>query len=313
MAALLFCFSAGAALADTTTVGVALNGTTGAHIEPGQAETIPFLPLPTFEIDHTHRQYELHLELMPPIGPVPLAPGTSFGGIGQDPRVSYVSAELRYRAFDDRFAFGVGETILNQRTLYPPSTIVAASRVVGMRLFGSEALYATASHRLDARIAVSPSLQGLQSNGLAEYGSLVDAELRWSIVERRFIVAYGLRYVNYAAAYRERNALADRNHLLMPFVALDWPLGQMHAPAPKGRIRLPASAAHARIGLRAGVSLLGTNGARSGTFSPDAPLNFSLVPAIALAASAGRFELRTEGIAPNSQADPFGAAGQRWS
>ncbi len=310
------------AWADTTTIGITLNGTTGAHIEPDQSQAIPFLPLPMIELDHVHKQLRLHVEAMPPIGPVPLAQNGSLYGNSQNPRVSFLNADVLYAPPDQPYSFGVGETIINQRTLYPPSTIVQSSRVVGMRLLANATLYQYGIQRADASVAVNPGLQGLQvTNGtglmpLAEYGTLFDASLRWSVDHASYVLVYGVRYLNYTAAYRIDNSLADRNHLFMPFVGVDWPLGKHKRASLKPHSAANAVSVVPSPGPRSTfeIAFLGTNGSRtsSDAFAPTI-LPFDLVPAFSVAQQFKRFELSGDFVAPNESSNPYGSQQTWWS
>jgi hypothetical protein len=275
-----------------------------------------------FELEHVHKNWRVHLEAMPPIGPVPLAQNVSLYGNNQDPRVSYVNGELMYASPDHPYAFGLGETIINQRTLYPPSSIAQSSRVVGLRVLANGTLYHQGRERVEVSVAVNPALQGLQTTSgaglmpLAEYGSLFDASLRWTVDQERYALVYGVRYLNYTAAYRIDNSLADRNHLFMPFVGIGWPL-QKHHPAKAKAERssdsansAPAPTPHSSFE----VALLGTNGSRttSESFAPTI-LPFNLIPAFAVTHAFERFELSGEFIAPNQSSNPYGAQQQVWS
>jgi hypothetical protein len=322
IAMVLYAACAALARADTTTIGITLNGTTGAHVEPNQAEAVPFLPLPMFELEHVHKNLRLRLEAVPPIGPVPLAQNSSLFGDNQDPRVSFLNGEVLYAPPDVPYAFGLGETVINQRTLYPPSSIAQSSRVVGLRLLANATLYENGPERAEASVAVNPSLQGLQQTSgaslmpLAEYGSLFDASLRWTVSHDRYDFVYGVRYLNYTAAYRIDNSLADRNHLFMPFVGIDWPLEKRKHASVRTH-----SAAHPQTGAPApaanwtfGVGFLGTNGARttSVSFAPTI-LPFNLVPVFSVAHTVKRYELSGEFVAPNEHSDPYGASQTWWS
>jgi len=322
--AMLLCAAcATCAMADTTTIGITLNGTTGAHIESDQAQAIPFLPLPMFELDHVHKQLRVHIEAMPPIGPVPLAQNGSLYGNNQNPRVSYLNADLMYAPPNVPYSFGVGETIINQRTLYPPSTIAQSSRVVGMRVAASAVLYQEGNERADASVAVNPGLQGLQRTTgaalmpLAEYGSLFDGSLRWTIDHGRYAFVYGVRYLNYTAAYRADNSLADRNHLFMPFAGIDWPLQKrQHDASVKAQHTAGPveSAQHPDQPSSFEVAFLGTNGTRteSTSFAPTIP-PFDLVPAFSFAHAFEGFELSGQVVAPNESSNPYGSQQTWWS
>jgi len=319
---------ASATFADETTIGVTLNGTTGHHVESDRTESIPFLPLPMFELDHTHGNLRVHLELVPPIGPIPLAQSDGFGG-SQDPRVSFLNGELLYASPLLPVSLGVGETVLNQRTLYPGTPFVQSSRVVGVRYIARAILYTDARQRVEASVAVNPAMQGLQYTAATgpgiyatynggnpflphgEYASLFDSSVRWTIDEGRYAIAYGVRYLNYTAAYSETDQLADRNHLFMPFVGVDFygkrkallkaPVAQSDPPALKIKSR--------RRETTFGISLLGTNGNRTTTNAySDTPLNFTLAPMLSVDHRFNQFELLGEAILPNASTNPFGTS-----
>jgi len=308
--------------ADTTTIGITLNGTTGAHIEPDQAQAIPFLPLPMIEFDHVHKQLRVHVEAMPPIGPVPLAQNGSLYGNSQNPRVSFLNADILYAPPDQPYSLGVGETIINQRTLYPPSPIAQSSRVVGMQLLVNATLYQYGRQRADASIAVNPGLQGLQvTNGtglmpLPEYGSLFDGSLRWSVDHGSYVLVYGVRYLNYTAAYHIDNSLADRNHLFMPFVGVDWPLQKAKRASLRPQHAVDAISVAPSPGPRSTleIAFLGTNGSRTSSqaFAPTV-LPFDLVPAFSIARQFKRIELSGQFVAPNESSNPYGSQQTWWS
>jgi hypothetical protein len=304
-----------AARADETAISLTLNATSGHHVESDRAESIPFLPLPILELEHVHKKFRIHLEGLPPIGPVPLAQSNQFAE-SMSPRVSYLSGELYY-APSPSLMFGVGETVLNQQTIdrvpfLQNSSSVSYSRVVGLRFAARAALYADERHSLTASIAASPAMHGLEDGIYSEYASFIDTSLRWSTVYGRYGFSYGLRYLNYTAGYSVNHSLADRNHLFMPFVGFDW----FSKPKPASPdIDPPSTPVHyPNERASVGLSLLGSNGNRTFTQAySDTPLSFVLIPDITASYTAGRFELQTEGILPNASANPFGASHNRWS
>lgn len=309
----LACAATAAARADDgPSIGVSVNGTTGAHVEPVRTESIPFLALPTIELGYSRNALRAHVEIMPPIGPVPLAQGSSPYLDAPDPRVSYMSGELDYAPFGGRYCLGVGETILNQRTEYPPHPYATASRVVGMRLVAGGAFYSRGNSALSGSFAVSPSMRGVQDGDFGERASLVDTQLRWSTTNGPYRFSYGVRYVNYAAAYTDRSELADRNHLFMPFVAIDWKpsVRRRSAAAPHAATRENAAARFKP--WRAGLTLLGTNGYRE-VASIATPLNFVLQPLFSLERRDAHSIVAFEAIFPNQSSNLFGSPGQLWS
>ena len=301
---------------DETSVRLTVNGTTGHHVESDRTESIPFLPLPTIELEHTHKDFRIHLEGLPPIGPIPLAQSNQFTE-SIAPRVSYINAEILYAPKRYPFAFGIGETVLNQQTsdrvpFLSNGASIHYSRVVGLRFAGRATLYSDARNRFIASIAVNPSMHGLEDGVHAEYASLVDSSLCWRIADGRYGISYGVRYLNYAAAYAD-HSLADRNHLFMPFIGIDW--SDKHDTAASQNDDPPAiSVRHPQNTTTIGLSLFGSNGNRTFTQAySDTPLSFALIPSINVAHTAGRFEIQAQGILPNAGPNPFGASHNSWS
>ena len=313
-AALVCCVvSARAALADQSSVGISLNATTGHHIESTGTQSVPLVPLPMFEFNYGRKRVHVRAEIVPPIGPVSLGPGPF--GYSQEPRLSYLSAEALYYSSNGRYAFGLGETVLNQRTLYPPTPVVQASRVVGTRYSARALLFATSRGSLEAALAVNPSLRGLQYTGAgrasfddAERGAMVDTALRWSVPTSYFIFSYGLRYVNYSAAYCTTGALADRNNFLLPFVAFDWAL-RRDPPSDKPEPAFPAPTVEPASpeAAYAGLSLYGSTGSHSLSGGPVTARSFAIVPQFEARKESGRFTLHANGFLPGS-VDPFGSS-----
>lgn len=303
------------ARADQTTVGTSVNATSGAHVESQGTQAVPFIPLPMLEIDHVHGRVHLHAEGVPPIGPVALGQGGPFGLV-QEPRLSYINAEAFYTFAGSRDEFGVGETILNQRTFYPPSPLVQASRVVGMRYSARAELYEIPGERLDANLAVNPSLHGIQYSMVpnltvadAERGSMVDASLRWTMPHDRYSFAYGIRYIDYSARYTATGALADRNHFLMPFIAFDWNLHRAGSAAAPNRVTTELPLRPSREGKTAvGVSFFGAGGSHSVASGPTTARGFALLPQFSIARDAGNFTLHASGFLPASSVDLFGSS-----
>lgn len=332
---LSFLLCPGRAWADDTTVGVTLNGTTGHHLTSGSTQSVPLVPLPVFTIEHTHKRLRLRAEVVPPIGPLPLAASNIFAP-ESDPRVSFLSADALFSLGNGRFALGAGETIVNQRTSYSGGGLVQASRVVGARYTLHTLLYSTPFGRLEANLALNPSMHGVQYTMLpagvyfgssgsspastasdAEVGSMVDGALRWSVPFRRSTFVYGLRYINYTAKYSANGRLADHNHLLMPFIGVDLHLRAGRPPnleMQQAAIAAPVPAIGSpRVQTRIGLTLLGTSGSHVATFGSEAETPFGLAPAFAVSQRRGRLEVSAEGILPAGRSNPFGLERNNWS
>jgi hypothetical protein len=184
--------------------------------------------------------------------------------------------------------------------------------VVGFRLFATGTIYNRGIHRLEVSLAASPAMQGLENDGAAERASLLDGSLRWSVDMGRYAFVYGVRYINYSAAYTDANELADRNHLFMPFAGVEFPLHHRPSQAhPRSTARAPLDA---RSGWRFGAELLGANGARTTYGSESAtPIPFVLLPQFALERRDARYIVAVDAIPSNDSADLFGSLGQRWN
>lgn len=267
-----------------------------------------------FEFNYGRKRVHIRAEIVPPIGPVSL--GTGPFGYSQEPRLSYLNAEALYYSSNGRYALGLGETVLNQRTLYPPTPVVQASRVVGVRYSARAMLFATSRASLEAALAVNPSLHGLQYTGAgrasfddAERGAMIDTALRWSVPTPHFIFSYGLRYINYSAAYCATGALADRNNFLLPFVAFDWTLhNDPPGSEPEPAFRAPKAEAPSSNATYAGMSLYGSTGSHSLTGGPVTARSFAIVPQFEARRVFGRFTLHANGFLPEGSVDPFGSS-----
>lgn len=331
-----FLFCPGVARADDTTVGVTINGTTGHHLTNGSNQAVPLVPLPMFTIEHTHKRLRLRAEVVPPIGPVPLASGNFFDS-GFAPRVSFLRADALYTLPGGRFALGIGESIVNQRTFYSDVNVIQASRVVGARYTLETLLSSTPFGRLEADLGFNPSMHGVQYTMLpagisigplgpspattvsdGEVGSMVDGSLRWSVPLRRLNFVYGLRYINYTAKYSATGRLADHNHFLMPFIGVDLHWRPRHAPSyelPPAKIvaaSVPAIVS-SRSETRIGLSLLAISGSHVSTFGSEAETPFGFAPAFAVSQRRGRLEASAEGTLPAARANPFGLERINWS
>lgn len=214
------------ASAGETTVGLTLNPTFGTHAEASGSETLPVVPVPLFSVGHREGRASIFLEGVPPIGPVPLSGGDAT-------TLSVFDGAFRY-AVSGRSWLGLGETIFNQKTVGAASAEIQASRVVGTRYEAGTTLWASGPQGIDLQLAVSPSMRGTIITthrfgpllGLSydvhdpEQGSLLDAQARWSRTRGAVVLSAGLRWINYTAAYAATGSIADRNHILAPFVGV---------------------------------------------------------------------------------------------
>lgn len=232
-------FAPAAAMADPTSFGVELGGTHGTHRERGGSATAPLVPVPIVTASHGFGCLEIAAEGLPPIGPV------AFGnnGLGmKDITLSYADALMRYWNPSHTLAVGLGETLYNQRTdfLIANRTIVDRSRVAGTRYELTARKSLGARDFVQARIGVDPAMHGrftesgVFSGGrgpvgymtapLWEHAAQVDADARFTHAFGRYALSYGVRYLNYTAAFdgpfQPRPQFADANSLIMPYVAV---------------------------------------------------------------------------------------------
>jgi hypothetical protein len=196
-----------------------------------------FEPLPLADLDARLSRTSMHLEGVPPLT---FAYGDAAAGRRQQTQLSIINATLREVVFGGLFV-GIGQTIYNQRTTYPPDTAGAApsvtqqaSRVTGARLEIGLRGRLTHGRRFEFVAAVNPSMRGLEYTTLRapapfalvanpENAVQVDTALRIVTPLRRGALVYGLRYLNYASRYSQRGtplagSLADRNVGFMPLV-----------------------------------------------------------------------------------------------
>jgi hypothetical protein len=216
----IFACALASARAGETTVGLTLNATIGTHTEADGSVALPVVPVPIFSIDHREGRFAVHLEGVPPIGPVGLSNGDAT-------KLSLLDGAIRYAIAPHAWA-GIGETIFNQRTEYPGDD-AQSSRVVGGRYEIGATLWRSGGQRIEASIAASPSMHGAITDvfsfgpGLSvtstgsERASLVDSQAAWSTTRGRSIFTAGLRWINYSARFPD-GSTADQNRILTPFV-----------------------------------------------------------------------------------------------
>lgn len=233
-------FAPTAAMADPTSFGVELAGTHGTHRERDGSATAPLVPAPVLTASHGFGCFELAAEGLPPVGPI------SFGnnGLGmKDITLTYADAVMRYWNSPHTIAVGIGDTLYNQRTDFliatpiGARTIVDNSRVAGARYELTARKSFGIRDFLQARIGVDPAMHGrftqsgystgpdpvnYTSPPLWEHASQVDADAGFTHAVGQYAVSYGVRYLNYSAAFDTwfGRPFADANSLVMPYVAL---------------------------------------------------------------------------------------------
>ncbi len=260
IATALFCvvgfalFPARDARAGVTRVGIGAAAMIGTHREFLGIKATGIVIEPALRISHRIGRFTLVGEGVSTLGPID-ASGTN--SPLQSIELSYVNFVLRYH-LSHSMTFGVGESIYNQLSTYqynfgtispPPnfSYLVGSiarerTRAVGARFELRDELYRSQRTHLEALLAVNPRLTArwtnstvlLYSNGpsralpsnfvIPEAGSQIDASIENSVRERRYTLAYGLRYVNLSMDF-PNHLLADRNAFVIPFVGISRTFG----------------------------------------------------------------------------------------
>lgn len=242
-------FTPSAARASQTTIGIALNGTHGTHRESDGTATAPLIPAPVLSVWHRSKRFEIAAEGLPPIGPI----GVSNNGLGmRDISLTYADATLRYWNRAQTLAFGFGETLYNQRTnflvfagRFGQAYDINRSRIAGTRYEILGRFHVNLRTFVEAQLGVDPALHGrftfthrfvpVTGRGFEytqppswERASQVDANLRFVHEYGPYALSYGVRYLNYTAAFTGRagSPFADANSLLMPYIGFERAWGR---------------------------------------------------------------------------------------
>lgn len=229
--------------------GVAIGLAHAIHRESSGTAEVPIIPVPIVNVSQHLSRFEVTAEALPPLGPTKIANN----GLGiHDFTLTYLDGTLRYWNRAQTFAIGVGESLYTQQThlVIVDSPSMQESETNSSRVGGAEyemvgRLHANARDFWEARIAVNPAMHGRFSyteqttldNGqsfettappTSETASEIDISVRYVRAFERYEVSYGVRYLNYSAAFSARNGspFADSNSLLMPYVQLDRLFGR---------------------------------------------------------------------------------------
>ncbi len=159
----------------------------------------------------------LHLEGIPVVA-VPQRASAYYGQA--TPSIGIFNATLGYR-FAPRVSFGIGETVINQRTPLPNLQQVVSSRLAGYRyaLRYTEPLRGNRS--FEANLGVAPTLWGsdvyVYSDGVTapvvkpEQAAEIDASMAMGFQRPYGEVLLGLRALNFSAKYTATGLAGDRN------------------------------------------------------------------------------------------------------
>ncbi len=224
--------------AATTRIEVRALLVSGTHVENGSTSTVSLAPAPMLRVTTSEKRWALFAEFASSLGHRPIGSAGMFNNSPTNIQASVFNAALRYR-INAMTSIGIGETIVNQDSNYPPNGLFSepfaqASRVVGMRYEIRSEIYSTVHSRWHVDLAVNPHL----SANLVQYeptndadgdegvrffapevGSQVDASLSNRVRNRRYSLTYGIRYVNLSMFF-PYHRLADRDAVVIPFIGI---------------------------------------------------------------------------------------------
>lgn len=174
----------------------------------GENIATALIPVPTIDLSYRHRRAQLFIEMIPPVGQIPL----SSGGYGiRSISAEYADGTARYYSANGRFGVGAGEMLWNQRTKYEDSATVTeydASRGVGAR-YEALASLPSGNGTWDARIAATPRVNAVLSwvytpatlshVPVDEQGALTDIAFGRSTHHEKGDFYAGVRWVNLTA------------------------------------------------------------------------------------------------------------------
>jgi len=153
--------------------------------------------------------------------PVVAIPQRASAYYGQaTPSIGIFNATLGYRIVP-RLSFGVGETVINQRTPLPNLQQVVSSRLAGFRYALRYTEPLRGNRTLEANLGTAPTLWGsdvyVYSDGVtaptvkAEQAAEIDASLAIGFQRPYGEMLLGLRALNFSAKYTATGLASDRN------------------------------------------------------------------------------------------------------
>ena len=226
------------AAAATTRIELRALIVSGSHVESGATSTVSSAPAPMLRVTTSEKRWSLFAEFASSLGRTPIISSGGFNSGPNSIKLSYLNTALRYRV-NAMTSIGIGETVFNQESIYPPNGFFGepnaqASRVVGMRYEIRSVIYSTLHSRWHAELALNPHLtanlveyeatndadgdEGVRFS-TPELGSQVDASLSNRVRNRRYSLTYGIRYVNLSMLF-PYHQLADRDALVIPFIGI---------------------------------------------------------------------------------------------
>jgi hypothetical protein len=219
-----------AARGDETEVGISVGPLIGVHEEPGELSHIPPVPIPILEVAQRFGAFKITLEGFP------VAPQIveNNGRQTLSTQLAFFDGVATVDVLYGRLAFGGGELIYNQATLYSPPGFYVSSRVVGGRYevsglpLPNRRLRITLDFMpvLGAGVAYRTQSQQVPYASTPEQGSQFEARATYDIPQGRNVLRFGLRYINYVSHFTANGRLADRNTGVIPSVGYYWRFGR---------------------------------------------------------------------------------------
>jgi len=163
------------------------------------------------------RRLALRLEGIPVVA-IPQRASAYYGQA--TPSIGIFNATLGYRVVP-RVSFGLGETVINQRTPLPNLQQVVSSRLAGVRYALRYTEPLRGRRTLEANLGAAPTLWGsdvyVYSDGVtsptvkAEQAAEIDASLAVGFRRPYGEMLVGLRALNFSAKYTATGIAGDRN------------------------------------------------------------------------------------------------------
>jgi hypothetical protein len=216
--------------ADQTEVGISVGPLIGVHEEPGELSHIPPVPIPILQASQRFGAFKVTLEGFP------VAPQIVETNSTQTltTNLAFFDGVATVDVLKGRMAFGAGELIYNQATLYQPPGFYVSSRVVGGRYEVSGLPLRDRRFRialdfmpvLVADVAYRTKTNPTPYATTPERGSQFEARATYDVPRGKNVLRFGLRYINYVSTLIEKGVLADRNTGVIPSVGYYWRIGR---------------------------------------------------------------------------------------
>jgi hypothetical protein len=173
------------------------------------------------------KRVRLHVEGIPPVS-LPQKPSSYYGQA--TPQLSLLNGEVQYAVEpSQRWWFGLGDTIINQRTPLPNLGQVVASRLAGLRYALSYQRSIGVWRFCEIDFGAAPHLTGIdhftysvppQEIDKPEIAAEEDALIAYGVTRGNTQWLIGLRTINFSARFALTGASADRNNGAGPLLEL---------------------------------------------------------------------------------------------